>query len=506
MNRRVKRHQIQNFFKMKNIIVNGLFIVLLCSISTRLIAASPNSDDVDTYDDYTLEDDYYVFDDDEQTVKIEDDEITTENSYVEATVAAQTNANGPNDTNIEISSIAVANEEEKTESTFGVLIAESDIPQESDCPALCSCDEQLQFIDCSNKSLSEIPKRLPNSTLQINLANNYIKEIQENDLSNLTVARTIILKNNAIGNVNQSMFRWLHRLDDLDLSSNKISEIDPDVFVHAQSLSTLTLNDNPLTFKANQSFLNLPDLQTLNLVGCNVTEFYDQTFTNLSGLTLLNLADNPLVPDKAVNAAAFSPLVVLIKLKFPQVSPDETYELCTQIQPIDVINFDRYNISCYELVSGSTYDESKITEPPPTVKTSTTPMSTTTTADVVVQEVKESTTKAAKQNATQTNSTRLRANDYDSYDYEMVTKTNALNTTNGGDVKSQEVEMSTQSIKTVLIASIIVAVVGLAIGLVCRKDVFGVKTKLCRTQRPEQPTIPEQVPLNKVEQLPPNKV
>lgn len=78
-------------------------------------------------------------------------------------------------------------------------------------------------------------------------------------------------------------------------------------------------------------------------------------------------------------------------------------------------------------------------------------MSTTTTTDVVVQAVKESTTKAAKQNATQTNSKNLRTNDYDVYDYEMVTKTNALNTTNGGDVKSQEVEMSTQSIKTVLI-------------------------------------------------------
>lgn len=47
-------------------------------------------------------------------------------------------------------------------------------------------------------------------------------------------------------------------------------------------------------------------------------------------------------------------------------------------------------------------------------------------------------------------------------------------------------------------ASIVIAVFGLVIGLICRKDVFGVKTKLCRTQRPEPPTTPEQVPLNKV--------
>lgn len=49
-----------------------------------------------------------------------------------------------------------------------------------------------------------------------------------------------------------------------------------------------------------------------------------------------------------------------------------------------------------------------------------------------------------------------------------------------------------------LSASIAIAVFGLVIGLICRKDLFGVKTKLCRTQRPEPPTIPEQVPLNKV--------
>lgn len=83
----------------------------------------------------------------------------------------------------------------------------TDIPPDSDCPRLCTCDEQFQFIDCSNQSLSEIPKRLPNTTLQINLANNNIKEIQENDLSNLTVVRRIILKNNAIRNVNQNVGR-----------------------------------------------------------------------------------------------------------------------------------------------------------------------------------------------------------------------------------------------------------------------------------------------------------
>lgn len=64
---------------------------------------------------------------------------------------------------------------------------------------------------------------------------------------------------------------------------------------------------------------------------------------------------------------AFYPLVSLQKFKFPHVSRNETYELCDRIQSIDVISFDSYNISCYELVSGSTFDESIVTDAPPTV-------------------------------------------------------------------------------------------------------------------------------------------
>lgn len=81
----------------------------------------------------------------------------------------------------------------------------AEIPQIDNCPKWCTCDEPLQFIDCSNHSLSEIPKNLPNTSLQINLSNNDIREIQESDLSNLTVVRQILLKNNKIQNINASV-------------------------------------------------------------------------------------------------------------------------------------------------------------------------------------------------------------------------------------------------------------------------------------------------------------
>lgn len=81
----------------------------------------------------------------------------------------------------------------------------AEVPQIENCPKRCTCDEQLQFIDCSNHSLTEIPKNLPNTSLQINLSNNDITEIQDSDLSNLTVVRQILLQNNKIQNINGSV-------------------------------------------------------------------------------------------------------------------------------------------------------------------------------------------------------------------------------------------------------------------------------------------------------------
>lgn len=76
---------------------------------------------------------------------------------------------------------------------------------EEDVCSKCSCDQQLQFIDCSNRSLIEIPKNLPNTSLLINLSNNSIVEIDENAFSNLTELRQLQLGNNKIQNINHNV-------------------------------------------------------------------------------------------------------------------------------------------------------------------------------------------------------------------------------------------------------------------------------------------------------------
>jgi hypothetical protein len=48
---------------------------------------------------------------------------------------------------------------------------------------------------------------------------------------------------------------------------------------------------------------------------------------------------------------------------------------------------------------------------------------------------------------------------------------------------------------------IIIAVCGLIVGVICRRDCCGIKTKMCRTRRPlptDQVRPSEEVPLNKI--------
>lgn len=128
---------------------------------------------------------------------------------------------------------------------FFFFVAE--IPQIENCPKWCTCDEQLQFIDCSNRSLSEIPKNLPNTTLHINLSHNDIREIHESDLTNLTVVREVILKNNNIQNINGSVRHF--KISTIFGKINKIR------FPSSTGIST-TLSSRQSRFIVEQYFAN----------------------------------------------------------------------------------------------------------------------------------------------------------------------------------------------------------------------------------------------------------
>lgn len=64
----------------------------------------------------------------------------------------------------------------------------------------------------------------------------------------------------------------------------------------------------------------------------------------------------------------------------------------------------------------------------------------------------------------------------------------STNSTSSSNISSVGVTQDTatpaapNSVRTILIASIGLAVLALLVGIACRVDVFGIKTKLCRTR------------------------
>lgn len=131
--------------------------------------------------------------------------------------------------------------------------------------------------------------------------------------------------------------------------------------------------------------LNQPELEILNLEGCGLTKLYDETFSKLGNLIDLNLASNQLSDVSAqefkvkngiifitlntlilqtVNVNAFEPIHKLSKLNIGTLTADNVFDLCSVLTSIDVVSTDKYDISCFELVSGSTFDESTVTNAP----------------------------------------------------------------------------------------------------------------------------------------------
>lgn len=182
-------------------------------------------------------------------------------------------------------------------------------------------------------------------------------------------------------------FGKLQRLAKIDLSFNSISQLDPNTFTDAVDLTTLNISFNQITTVPNRPILNQPELEILNLEGCGLTEVYDETFSELGSLIELNLASNQLSDVstdvhsvyvtnenyiliwnslilQTVNVKAFEPIHKLSKLNIGTLTADNVFDLCSVLSAIDVVSTDKYHISCFELVSGSTFDESTVTNAP----------------------------------------------------------------------------------------------------------------------------------------------
>ena len=144
--------------------------------------------------------------------------------------------------------------------------------QSNDCPMTCFCDQKpvgdelpggfglkvhcLPSLD-SDKDTFTI--KLPTNTIQLDLANYGIKEINAETFMGLVHLQKLDLQGNKINAIAAGAFASLPKLQTLDLSRNELEQIDHDTFSGLVSLKRLKLSANNLTTLEEDCF----DLQAL---------------------------------------------------------------------------------------------------------------------------------------------------------------------------------------------------------------------------------------------------
>lgn len=197
-------------------------------------------------------------------------------------------------------------------------------------------------------------------------------------MAGLRKLRNLTMANNRIATIDANAFSDLISLHSIDLSSNALTTLPTEVFKSAAQLQRLSLSHNALVVPTGESLLDHIELKELNLSGCNISDLHSQLFVNVKGLVKLDLSDNPLTTE-ALDVDIFTPMHYLAHLKVPSLSEESATSLCHALTAIDVISSTDYDISCFELVSGTSFEESIIER-----TTTAVTVSSSTVASVVV--------------------------------------------------------------------------------------------------------------------------
>lgn len=166
------------------------------------------------------------------------------------------------------------------------------VREEYPCPRDCTCEDGTKFLNCSGRSLLEVPTDLPRDVIRLDLSGNNIKAVPVEAFQNCTEVREILLDRNVIEQLDKEVFMKLVQLDVLGLGGNQLSHLAVDTFGEAHGLRRLVLNENPLVVPDEGPFLEQEELEELEMARCNLTELNKDTFSALAALKWLNLAGN----------------------------------------------------------------------------------------------------------------------------------------------------------------------------------------------------------------------
>ncbi|XP_030636155.1 leucine-rich repeat and fibronectin type-III domain-containing protein 4 [Chanos chanos] len=189
--------------------------------------------------------------------------------------------------------------------TWGVVSA---------CPFHCVCrnlSESLSTL-CADKGLLFVPPNIDRRTVELRLADNFIREVGGADFANMTGLVDLTLSRNTINYIRPMAFADLESLRSLHLDSNRLTELGPRDLSGLLNLQHLIVNNNQLTNISSEAFDDfLLTLEDLDLSYNNLRKAPWDAIQNMASLHTLNL-DHNLIDQIA--EGSFSELYKLARL------------------------------------------------------------------------------------------------------------------------------------------------------------------------------------------------
>ncbi|XP_077992114.1 adhesion G protein-coupled receptor A3-like [Glandiceps talaboti] len=118
-------------------------------------------------------------------------------------------------------------------------------------------------LQCANRGFTSPVdfEPLPADTVQLDLSDNQITELQQDAFANVTSLERLDLSNNRISIIQPGAFNGLTSLKRLDLSQNKIGNLNNSMFVGLNNLERLNLSNNRIASISAGTFNGLENLQ-----------------------------------------------------------------------------------------------------------------------------------------------------------------------------------------------------------------------------------------------------
>ncbi|KAF5902489.1 leucine-rich repeat and fibronectin type-III domain-containing protein 4-like, partial [Clarias magur] len=165
----------------------------------------------------------------------------------------------------------------------------------SSCPFHCVCrnlSESLSTL-CADKGLLFVPPNIDRRTVELRLADNFIREVGGMDFVNMTGLVDLTLSRNTISYIKPMAFGDLESLRSLHLDGNRLTSLGPRDLVGMLNLQHLILNNNQLINISSDAFDDfLLTLEDLDLSYNNLRKAPWEAIQNMASLHTLNLDHN----------------------------------------------------------------------------------------------------------------------------------------------------------------------------------------------------------------------